>query len=138
MNFKKIAASAVLVLGFNVVGAVGADATTFLEYHPVDTASNISLSGLTLSSSSEVDVSFLVPGLSDFGDLSATYSLIATETGAVAFGPLALATFDGSFALTYDGPNVTMGAVTIHTGDDLLSGTFLGSVFTGYGSAGTL
>lgn len=138
MNLKKITASALLAFGFSVLGVVGADATTFLEYHPVDTATNINLTGLTLSSSSEVSVSFLVPGLSDFGDLSATYTLSALETGAVAFGPLALGTFDGTFALTYDGPNVTIGTVTIHTGDDLLSGTFLGSVFTGYGSAGTL
>jgi hypothetical protein len=125
-----------LAVGIATVGS--AQALTFATYNPVGTASNISLVGLTLSSASTVTFNYLDPALSPLGDLSAHLSLAATETGAVAFGPLALATFDGAFSLTYTGTTKTAGGHTVHTGDDLLSGTFLGSVFTGYGSAGSL
>ncbi len=139
MNFKMLAARVVLAVGFAALSTAAANATpTFLEYHPVGSSANIGLSGTTLSASSAVAVSYLVPGLSSFGNLSATFTLTATETGAIPFGPVALATFDGSFALTYTGANVTLGSVTIHTGDDLLSGSFLGSVYDSYGSAGSI
>jgi hypothetical protein len=61
-----------------------------------------------------------------------------TETGAVAFGPLSLATFDGSYSLTYTGSTITAGSVTVNPGNVLLRATYLGAVFTGYGSTGNL
>ena len=98
----------------------------------------MSLTGLTLSSSSAVKFDYLGTPLAAFGDLAATLTFNATETGAVAFGPLDLASFDGGFQITYTGPTQTIGAITIDAGDNLLSGVFLGSIFTGYGSAGGL
>jgi hypothetical protein len=127
-----------LALGLGLLGAAGAEATTFATYRAPGVAPNISLTGLSLSASAPVIYKYLTPGLSAFGNLSAQFTLSATETGAIAFGPLALATFDGSFAFTYAGPTRTVGGVTVHAGDDLLSGVFLGSVFDGYGSSASL
>jgi len=42
------------------------------------------------------------------------------------------------YSIIYAGPAITAGGVTVNPGDDLLSATFLGSVFSGYGSAGNL
>ena len=131
-----IAGAVGLAVGIAAVGS--AQAMTFATYNPVGTASNISLVGTTLSSASTVTFDYLDPTLSPLGDLTAHLNLVATETGAASFGPLALGTFDGSFSLTYTGATKTAGGHTVHTGDDLLSGTFLGSVFTGYGSSASL
>jgi hypothetical protein len=83
-------------------------------------------------------VGFKTPTLSPLGDLPATWGLTATEAGAIAFGPIALATFDGSCRLTYDGPPVTVDGITVNPGDNLPGKDFLGSVFSGYGSTGSL
>jgi hypothetical protein len=127
-----------LSLAAGLAAVAPTQATTFATYNPSGTSANISLSGLALSSSSAVTFDYLDAALSPLGDLSATLTLNATETGAVAVGPIALGTFDGAFALTYTGATKTVGAYTVHTGDDLLSGTFLGSVFSGYGTAGSV
>ena len=135
MKLSKRVTGAACALGISLLAAVGAQADPVATYSPADDSSNITLSGLTLSSSSAVVFDYMTPNLSAFGDLAATLSLSATETGAVAFGPLSLGTFDGSFNFGYSGPTRTVGGITVHTGDSLLSGTFLGSVFTGYGSS---
>jgi hypothetical protein len=127
-----------LSLAAGLAAVAPAQATTFATYNPVGTSANLTLSGLTLTSASAVTFNYLDAALAPLGDLSAELDLTATETGALAFGPLALATFDGSFSLTYTGATKTVGAFTVNPGDDLLSGTFLGSVFTGYGSAGSI
>jgi hypothetical protein len=137
MNLNLLFGGAVMALG--VLGAASANAVTFATYNPVDGgAANIALTGLALSASAPVVFNYLDPTLSPLGDLAASLSLNATETGATSFGPLALATFDGSFNLAYTGPTKTVGALTVTTGESLLSGTFLGSVFSGYGSAGNI
>jgi hypothetical protein len=126
------------ILGTIALSAGRAEAVTFGVYSPVGTATNISLSGLNLSANAPVIFDYQLPLLASLGNLSANFSLTATETGAIAFGPISLASFDGSFALTYTGSNVTAGSITVHTGDNLLSGTFLGSVFSGLGSSASL
>jgi hypothetical protein len=136
--FKMTLVAGALSLAAGLAAVAPAQAVTFATYNPVGTSANLSLSGLTLSSASAVTFDYLDAALSPLGDLNAQLNLTATETGAIAFGPLALATFDGAFSLTYTGATKTAGGITVHTGDDLLSGVFLGSVFTGYGSSGSL
>jgi hypothetical protein len=125
-----------------VVGGAAApvNAATIGMANPVDSGANVNLTGLTLASSSPMNFTFgdNAPALRALGSLPAILNLNATETGAIAFGPIALATFDGSYSLLYAGPAITAGGVTVNPGDDLLSATFLGSVFTGYGSVGNL
>jgi hypothetical protein len=138
-SMKRIAITAFsLGLGVSALAATSANALTFATYRPVGTAKNISLAGLTLSSSASTVFTYKGTSLSTLGNLAATLSLNATETGAVALGPLALGTFDGTFAFTYSGATRTAGGHTVHNGDDLLSGTFLGGVFTGYGTSASL
>ena len=134
----KISFSAGVILVSGLVGLSPAQASTFAIYDPIAGATNISLTGLTLSASSGVNFQYEVPALMGLGVLSSTMTLSATETGAVAFGPIALGSFDGTFAITYAGPTVTAGGVTVTTGQTLLDGSFLGSVFSGYGSTGSL
>lgn len=133
----KLIVGAAIALGVNALSVASASAVTFAVYTPTNSTANLQLSGTTLSSTSPVVFDFKVPALAALGDLTATYSLSATETGALAFGPATLATFDGSFSLTYAGATVTAGSVTVHNGDNLLSGSFLGALFTGFGSTGT-
>jgi hypothetical protein len=137
---KKLSAMAVATAVAGVLAAAPADAVQFASYTPaVGGAPNISLTGLVLSSSAPVQFEYSVPGnLSAFGFLDAHLSLSALETGAIGFGPVALGTFDGTFSINYTGANQTVGAITLTTGETLLSGSFLGSVFTGYGTTGTL
>jgi hypothetical protein len=101
-------------------------------------AGNMTLTGLALSISAPVDFQYEVPALLGLGVLRSTMSMSATETGAIAFGPITLGSFDGTFAITYAGPTKTVGSITVTTGEDLLDGTFLGAVFNGYGSTGSL
>lgn len=133
-KFSAIAASAALLV------AAPAYAVEFATYAPIPgSAPNIALSGLTLSASAPIQFEYSVPGsLSALGFLSADLSLTATETGAVAFGPLALGSFDGSFDIIYSGATKTVGGITVTTGETLLNGIFLGSILTGYGSTATL
>jgi hypothetical protein len=135
---RKLAAAAVIASALSIVGTTGANATPIATYGPVDGTLDMNLTGLTLSDSRPMIFNYQLPGLANFGDLASNFSLNATETGAIAFGPIALASFDGSFSFAYAGPDITVGSVTIHTGDDLLSGSFLGSVLTGYGSTAGL
>ena len=140
--FRKISAAAALSLAVGLGATAPAHATTFAVYNPtVGTIPNIRLSGLNLTSNSAVTFDFKAGNaLIALGNLAAHLSLTATETGAISFGPIALGTFDGSFAITYTGPAIA--ATSLHpavaTGETLLDGIFLGAVFTGYGSAGTL
>ncbi len=138
MKHKTMAAMAALGLAAGLVSAAPAGAVTFATFNPVGPGSNISLSGLTLSSNAAVTFDYLSAALAPLGDLPAQLQLTAIETGAIAQGPVVIGSFDGAFSLIYTGATRTAGAYTVHTGDDLLSGTFLGSVFTGYGSAGSL
>jgi hypothetical protein len=115
-----------------------AQAATFATFNPVGTTTNLSLSGLTMTSASAVTFNYLDAGLSALGDLNAELNLTATETAATALGPLTLGTFDGSFSLTYMGPTKIVGGFTVHNGDYLLSGTFTDAVFTGYGSTASV
>jgi PEP-CTERM motif len=138
MRLAKLVLGGFIALSFNGLNVGNASASTFAAYTPINDGTNLSLSGLTLSGNSTVVFDYLLPQLSPLGNLSANFTLSATETGAVAFGPVSLATFDGSFAFTYTGTNVTAGGVTVHTGDSLLSGIFLGSIFSGYGSSASL
>jgi len=131
-----IAAGLSLVAG--LVGVAPAQASTFAVYNPIAGAANVSLSGLTLGVSAPVEFQYEIPALLGLGVLSANMTLSATETGAIAFGPIALASFDGAFSINYAGPTKTVGSVTVTTGEVLLDGVFLGSVFNGYGSAGSL
>ena len=137
---NKLSALAAVTLAVGSLAASETQATQFANYVPVAGGTpNISLSGLALTANAPVVFDYTFPGtLAGLGNLSANLSLTATETAAAAFGPIALATFDGSFAITYSGPNQTIGAITLTTGEILLDGSFLGSVFTGYGSTGTL
>ncbi len=129
---------AAMLLGATLMSAGAASANTFAAFNPSDDTANVSLTGLALSATSPVVFEYTTAPLAPLGDLAAQWTMSATETGALAFGPLALATFDGSFALTYTGPKFSAGGYTVVTGQDLLSGTFLGSVFTGYGSSAAL
>ena len=138
MTFRTRVLSAAIALGVGGLSAEGASADTFAVFNPTDAGVNVALSGLTLSASTPVVFDYTTAGLAPLGDLAAQWTLTATETGAVAFGPIALGSFDGSFALTYSGPTVSAGGYTVHTGDDLLSGTFLGAVFAGYGTTATV
>ncbi len=138
MKNKTMSALAALGLVAGLAAAAPASAVTFATFNPINSTANVSLSGLTLSSNSTVKFDYLDPALAALGDLTATFNLNATETGAIAFGPISLASFDGSFSLTSAGPTKTAGIYTVHNGDDLLSGSFLGSVFSGYGSTGSL
>lgn len=108
-----IAASAVLLVG------APAYAVQFASYAPdPGGAVNISLSGLTFSADAPVQFEYSVPGsLSAFSFLSAHLSLNATETGALAFGPIALGSFDGSFDITYSGATKTVGGITVTPGE---------------------
>lgn len=133
-NLKAAAFGLCATIGF----AGWAHADTFATYNPVNTSANMSLSGANLTASAPVTFNYLTTDLAPFGDLAATLTLNAVETGALQFGPLALATFDGEFAINYTGATTTIGSITIHNGDDLLSGIFLDGVFNGYGSAGSL
>ena len=136
-NFKNLAAAAIMSIGSALlVSAAGA--TTFATSDPVGNGANVSLSGLTLNANSTVRFDYIDPSLAAFGDLQATWNLTATETGATAFGPIVHGSFDGAFSYTYTGPTTTVSGHTLHTGDDLLSGSFLGSVFSGYGYKGSL
>jgi hypothetical protein len=138
MNMGKVK-STLFAIGLSVVGIATANASTFATFSPIDDAiANLNLVGTTLSSSSTVTFDYKSPGLVSFGDLTASLSLTGTETGAVAFGPIGLATFDGSFSFTYAGPTKSSGGHTVKAGDDLLSGSFLGAVATHYGTSGSL
>jgi len=134
----KMSFAAGLSLATGLVGLVPAHASTFALYDPIAGAANISLVGITLSVSAPVDFQYQIPALLGLGVLRSNLSLTATETGAITFGPIALASFDGSFSIAYAGATKTVGAITVTTGETLLSGTFLGSVATLYGSTGTL
>jgi len=136
MFTKSFAAGLTLVAG--LVGSASASVSTFAVYNPILGATNMSLSGLALSVAAPVDFQYQVPSLLGFGVLRSNMTLSATETGAVAFGPIALASFDGSFSIDYAGATKTVGGITVTTGESLLSGTFLGSVASFYGSTGTL
>lgn len=139
LKMSNLFTGAAMALGVLAVTAPAAGAATFADFSPASSSSNIDLTGLALSANAPVVFNFLEsPALAAFGDLRSAWTLSATETGAVAFGPIALGTFDGDFSLIYSGPTQTMGGITISTGANLLSGTFLGSVFTGYGSSGSL
>ena len=140
MKMSHLMVGVAMSLGLLALTAQGADAaTTFADFSPSSSSANVTLSGLSLTANAPVVFDFLeTPALAAFGDLQGAWAMSATETGATAFGPLALATFDGSFSFTYTGLTQTIGAITINPGDNLLSGTFLGSVFTGYGSSGSL
>ena len=135
---KNLSMAAVAALALAAVSVAPAQAGTFATANPTGTAANISLSGLTLSANTPVKFDFLDPSLSAAGKLDATWTLTATETGAIAFGPISLGSFDGSFSYTYTGPTGVYGGHSFTTGENLLSGSFLGSVFTGYGSTGGL
>ncbi len=137
---NKISAIAAAALAFGAIAATPTQATQFANYFPVaGGATNISLTGLNLSAAAPVQFQYTFPGaLASLGVLSANLSLSALETGALGFGPASLASFDGSFSITYSGPNQTIGTTSLTTGETLLDGTFLGSIFTGYGSTGTL
>jgi hypothetical protein len=138
--FTKIPTLAVASLAAALVSAAPAHALQFASFAPVGgSAPNISLTGLSLTASAPIQFEYSIPSnLLAFGWLSASLTLNATETGALQFGPLALGTFDGSFAINYTGATRTVGVITITTGESLLSGTFLGSVLTGYGSTATI
>jgi len=129
-----------VVVGLAVVIAalVPAHAGTFAVDTQLSTVTDMNLSGLTLTGSGNVLTTFTTPTLAPFGNLPASWSLTGTETGAIAFGPIALASFDGTYRLTYTGPAITIGSVTLNPGNVLLSATYLGSVLTGYGSTASL
>ncbi|HLZ84791.1 MAG TPA: PEPxxWA-CTERM sorting domain-containing protein [Caulobacteraceae bacterium] len=138
--FKRTSTLAAAGLAAGLVAAAPAHALQFASFAPAGgSAPNIQLVGLSLTASAPVQFEYsLPPNLLALGFLPATLSLSATETGAVAFGPLALGTFDGSFNISYSGATMTVGAITVTHGESLLSGTFLGSVFTGYGTAASI
>src|SRR5450631_532931 len=119
----KMTFAAGLSLVAGLVGVAPAHASTFAVYDPIAGATNISLTGLTLSGSAPVDFQYEVPALLGLGVLNSTMSLSATETGAIAFGPVALGSFDGTFIITYAGPTKTVGSITVTTGEVLLDGT---------------
>ena len=127
-----------LSLAAGLVGSVPAHASTFAVYDPIAGASNISLTGLTLSVSAPVDFQYQIPELLGLGVLPSNMILTATETGAITFGPIVLASFDGSFSIAYAGSTQTVDGITLTTGESLLSGQFLGSVANIYGSTGSL
>jgi hypothetical protein len=130
---------AALGLAAGLVLAGSASATTsFAQFLPTSDSSNIALSGTALSANSGVLFSFLDPALAGLGTMAANLSFTANETGAAAFGSLALATFDGAFSLTYAGSAFSAGGYTVTPGEVLLSGTFTDAVFTGFGSSGSL
>ena len=134
----KITFAAGLVSVAGLMGLAPAHAITFAVYDPIAGAANTSLTGLTLTVSAPVDFQYEVPALLGLGLLNSTMSLSAAETGAVAFGPIALGSFDGTFSINYAGATKTVGSITLTPGEVLLDGTFVGAVFSGYGSTGSL
>jgi hypothetical protein len=135
--FKKSFVAA-LSLAAGLVGSVSANVSTFAVYNPIGGAANMSLTGLALSVAAPVDFQYQVPSLLGLGVLRSNMILSATETGAISYGPIQLASFDGSFSIAYAGATLTVGGITVTTGESLLSGSFLGSVASFYGSTGTL
>jgi hypothetical protein len=135
--FKKSFVAA-LSLAAGLVGSVSANESTFAVYNPIGGAANMSLTGLALSVAAPVDFQYQVPSLLGLGVLRSNMVLSATVTGATSLGPITLATFDGSFSIAYAGPTLTVGGITVTTGEKLLSGTFFDSVASFYGSTGTL
>ena len=136
---NKILIAAAFGLAASIAAVAPAQATTtFADFHAKNSSANIQLVGLSLTSGAPIVFNFKTPLLALLGDLQAKLSLSAGETGAISFGPLALATFTGSFSFTYTGPSITAGGTTVNPGDNLLSGTFGDAVFTGSGSAASV
>src|SRR5664279_5463059 len=106
---KHSIASVALCLAVIIAAIVPAHAGTFAVDEQLSTVTDMNLSGLTLTGSGNVLTTFTTPSLAPFGNLPVTWSLTGTETGAIAFGPVALASFDGTYSLTYTGPAVTIG-----------------------------
>lgn len=121
-----------------IAGATSANAVTFAAFIPANDLTNIELAGGSLTSSDPVKFSYLIPELLPLGPLDALFTFNATETGAIDLGGVVIATFDGTFSFTYTGPSGIVSGVNLQTGDNLLSGVFADSVFTGFGSSGSL
>ncbi len=112
---------------------------TFAVFTPTDATANVTLSGLSLMAKDVVRFRFTDPGLASLGVISAQWTFNATEASASTFDGYPTAVFGGTFAYAYLGPVVvTAGGVTLHPGDNLLSGSFGQGIFSGSGSAASL
>jgi hypothetical protein len=154
MRLSKLAALAVGVAA--VVGAAApAYAVTFADFSATDSFNNIqwdqsaAMTGGTLHAvgagvnTANVKFSFLTPSLIALSNLPATLTYVGTVadgTPALNFGYLVQNGLGGNFNFTYSGPSTTIGAVTLNTGANLLSGTFGGGNIAGpvNSSAGTV
>ena len=112
---------------------------TFAVFTPTNATANVTLSGLSLTAKDVVRFRFTNPGLASLGLISAQWTFNATEASASTFDGYPTAVFGGTFAYAYVGPVVvTAGGVTLHPGDNLLSGSFGQGIFSGSGSAASL
>jgi hypothetical protein len=134
MRKSVLLAGVTLLLGL----AAGANSAVIATYNPVDTNSNLTMSGTVLSATNvPVTFNFLPTALAALGNLSATLNLSANEVSSGTV-PFDFATFDGSFFLTYSGPTKTVGNFTVNPKDVLLQGSFMNAAFTGGGGVGSL
>lgn len=135
--FRKISAAAALSLAVGLGATAPAHATTFAVFNPVvGTVPNIKLSGLSLTSNNAVIFDYKAGNaLIALGDIAAKLSLNATETSAGFAGPGArvYGLFDGTFSITSTVLK-TVGSLTVHPGDTLLSGTFGDLYVQGHGT----
>jgi hypothetical protein len=85
---------------------------------------------------------FLLPSLSGLGFLPADFSLTATSTAGPATqapgpGTWTQTGLSGSFSYLYAGSNVTIGSISLTTGENLLSGVFTNAWIQGAGASGS-
>ena len=87
----------------------------------------------SVSASTATVFAFDLTPLANFGNLQSTFDFTATQAGPATTSPSGeiTAAFDGSFSYVYSGPTTTMGAITLTTGELLLSGTFTNATFSG-------
>ena len=126
-------------------GSASATNTEFARFLPKANAADVSWvrtatkGTITNTASNATWFTFdLNPTLSGLGFLSSTLTLSATSTALIPLGQLDQPGIGGSFKFTYTGlAPITYKGVTIHTGANLLSGTFSGAdITTGVGSGG--
>jgi hypothetical protein len=115
-----------------VVGANGLGGSLF----SVNSNSDTTAQGV------DVQFSFIEPTFSALHDLDATFMISATAASDQLASEGSAGTWTqpgltGNFSLIYNGPDQTLGAFTLTTGEDLLSGSFTNAWIQGAGGTGS-
>jgi hypothetical protein len=115
-----------------VIGAGGLGGS----FYSVDSNSDTSAQGV------DVQFSFIEPTFDALKDLDATFTINATAASNQLASEGSAGTWTqpgltGDFSLIYNGPDQTLGAFTLTTGENLLSGSFANAWIQGAGGTGS-